>query len=154
MKVLILDDERMLAELLCDHLRKKGFDAKATCRTSDAIFFLDTWSPDVVVTDVRMPCGGAPVLMLRCEQMRTPPQVVIITGSDFDWAREVVARNKAAALLEKPFSLRSLTVILEQIDARRLIAVAPDGEAQVRAAAIRNAPPTAPVRVVPFSRSN
>jgi two-component system response regulator HydG len=54
-RVLIVDDDRSAAELLCDLMQKRGFQAEAVVSGHECLERLRHDAIDVVVTDVRMP---------------------------------------------------------------------------------------------------
>lgn len=54
-RVLVLDDDYLIAETLRVILDLSGFDAVAVCDGPTAIENAKTWKPDILVTDVFMP---------------------------------------------------------------------------------------------------
>ncbi len=55
MRVLVVDDEKLIADTLARILNLSGFAAHAVYSGEAAIAALDTHCPDIVLTDVRMP---------------------------------------------------------------------------------------------------
>jgi CheY-like chemotaxis protein len=54
-KVLVADDEQVIANTLAIILNQAGFDARAVYSGEDALQALDTFLPDMLITDVIMP---------------------------------------------------------------------------------------------------
>ena len=55
LRVLIVDDERLIANTICEILNENGFEAVGAYSGSDAILAARKVHPDVVLTDVLMP---------------------------------------------------------------------------------------------------
>ena len=55
MRVLVIDDEKNLADTLVWILERAGFEATAAYDGESALQRLDTFQPDVVISDVIMP---------------------------------------------------------------------------------------------------
>ncbi len=53
-KVLVADDEQVIANTLAIILNQAGFEARAVYSGEDAIAALDTFQPDMLITDVIM----------------------------------------------------------------------------------------------------
>ena len=53
-KVLVVDDERVIADTLAMILNQSGFDAKAVYSGEKAVEMASTFTPDMLITDVIM----------------------------------------------------------------------------------------------------
>jgi CheY-like chemotaxis protein len=53
-KVLVVDDERVIADTLAMILNQSGFDAKAVYSGEKAVELASTFTPDMLITDVIM----------------------------------------------------------------------------------------------------
>jgi DNA-binding response OmpR family regulator len=82
MRVLIIEDEREIAESLKTRLEAEGFDAVAATTGEEGFFLVNEQAFDVVLLDVSLPGrGGLEVLrMLRRRGINAP--VILISGSD------------------------------------------------------------------------
>ena len=73
-RVLVIDDEVLVADSLTEILSARGFEARAFYRGQEAIEFARAYCPDVVLSDVLMPKlnGVDTVLAIRelCPKMR------------------------------------------------------------------------------------
>ena len=54
-QVLVADDDLNARELLVAVLEAAGAEVRAAASTEDALMLLDTWSPDVLLSDIEMP---------------------------------------------------------------------------------------------------
>jgi two-component system response regulator AtoC len=103
-RVLVLDDEFVVRQLMVEILERAGYAVEAAARPLGALEQVARGSFDVLVTDLVMPeLSGLDVLRRVKEQAPGLP-VVLVTGQGTE---ENLARAKelgAAAVLEKPFS--------------------------------------------------
>src|SRR6266702_2627062 len=85
-RVLVVDDDPTVAEVVGDYLRNAGMDSRHAADGHAALRLADTWRPDLVVLDVMMPgIDGLEVCRrlrdARGEQAMLP--VIMLTGRDF-----------------------------------------------------------------------
>jgi two-component system alkaline phosphatase synthesis response regulator PhoP len=67
-KILLVDDEPDIIELLSYNFRKKGFDVNSAINGIEGLTTLETYHPDVIIIDIMMP-GMNGIEM--CKQLRT-----------------------------------------------------------------------------------
>lgn len=79
MRFLVVDDEAMIAETICDLFEDEGIDSESASSGEQALSAL-TRRPDVdaLITDIDMPDMSALVLARRCRQIRPGLPVVVI----------------------------------------------------------------------------
>ena len=79
-RVLIVDDERLVADTLTLVFEKSGFEAKAAYSANQAIEFAPKFKPDLLLCDVTMP--GKDGLALLNEISRELPscRILVLTG--------------------------------------------------------------------------
>ena len=56
-KVLVIEDERPIAEPLADALRREGFDVHLAATAADGLEAFSAQAPDIVLLDVMLPDG-------------------------------------------------------------------------------------------------
>lgn len=82
-KVLVVDDDRWLAELLAGELQTAGYQVQTAEHTLDAIAAIDEFRPDAITLDVFMPGPNGIVLLhelqLHADLAQIP--VVLCTNS-------------------------------------------------------------------------
>ena len=85
-KVLLVDDDRWLAELLAGELQGAGYQVKIAEHTLDAIAAIDEFTPDVITLDVFMPGPNGIVLLHELQSHTDLAQipVVLCTSSASD----------------------------------------------------------------------
>ena len=76
-QVLVVDDERDVGEALCSLLTGCGHEARFAAGADDALTLLQSWTPDLVLSDVAMP-GGRDGVSLANEVRRRWPNVPVL----------------------------------------------------------------------------
>ena len=75
-KILIVDDEMELLEMVTSILAQEGFREMKTARTvSEALRMVKEWQPDLAILDVMLPDGNGFSLF---EQIRTFSEVPVL----------------------------------------------------------------------------
>ena len=116
-RVLIVDDERDLAELLAYNLKRAGYDTLAVHDGRSALDSVPTFRPDLIVLDIMMPgFSGTEVAerLQRDAETRTIP-IVMLTAKDDE--RDELAALSAGAddYVTKPFSMRVLEARMQAV---------------------------------------
>ena len=115
-RVLVVDDEAMLADLLSQALRHEGWETATAKDGLDALAKATSFHPDVVILDVQMPrMDGLETLeRLRARDPELP--VLFLTARDAVADRVQGLRAGAADYVTKPFGLEE---VVARIRARR-----------------------------------
>ena len=79
-KVLVVDDEQPIRDLLEEFLRGQGMEVATAADGRQALLCLDREDYDVLLTDLKMPGVDGLRLLERAGQMPAPPITVICTG--------------------------------------------------------------------------
>jgi two-component system OmpR family response regulator len=118
-RVLVVDDEPNLAELLTSALRLEGMDVSAALDGTSAIRMMRQNVPDIVVLDVMLPdMNGIAVLRrLREQEARVP--VLFLTARDAVEDRVVGLTAGGDDYVTKPFSLEEVVARLRGLLRRR-----------------------------------
>lgn len=113
-KVLIVDDERSMCELIQTDLRLRGFVSSWFTSVNDALRAIKEEPCDVILTDVRMP--GTNGLQL-CEQVAVNrPDIPVVVMTAFGSMETAVAAIRAGAydFITKPIEMDLLALTLER----------------------------------------
>src|SRR5213079_2008819 len=107
-KVLIVEDDRVIAEGMARHLSSAGFDPVVVGRGEQGLARLRFERPDVVVLDLMLPerDGWSVIEEARSEGIATPIVVVSARGTEHD--RVHALEIGADDYLVKPFSMKEL----------------------------------------------
>jgi two-component system response regulator HydG len=113
-RVLVVDDDVSMCDLLADDLGRSGFDAVSRRSASAALEFLSTEDVDAIVTDLNM--RGMNGLEL-CERIVTNrPDVPVIVITAFGSLETAIRAIRAGAydFITKPFEVDALVLALER----------------------------------------
>ncbi len=122
-RILIVEDDQGLAELLRDEVEDAGLCVQICHTAEDGLATAQTWLPDIIVSDLRLP-GADGLALLEKVQTNIPehtPDVLIITA--FGTVTKAVESLKAGAedFLTKPLNLEHFRLSLSRIlDKRRM----------------------------------
>src|SRR6266849_4337379 len=112
-RVLIVDDEISMAEMLADGLTDRGYVASALATSRLAAGLLERDPIDVLVTDLRMPhIDGLGLLAISRKADPTRPVIVMTAYSAIDTAIESI-RQGAYHYMTKPFKVDELALFVE-----------------------------------------
>jgi DNA-binding NtrC family response regulator len=110
-RVVVADDDREMRASLEDLLESAGWDVRSVNRAERVAEMAKQFSPDVILTDVRMPGQGG-LSLLDARPSDAPPVVVITAHGDIPMAVDAIHAG-AYSFLEKPFDPRRLLTILD-----------------------------------------
>ena len=113
-KVLVIDDEPDLLELLELTLSRMGLDTTRAQSVAEAIKALDSQSFDLCLTDMRLPDGEGLRVVEHITEKSLDVPVAVMTA--FGSAENAVAALKAGAFdyLAKPVALEQLRALVKQ----------------------------------------
>jgi len=111
-RILVVDDEQSMRELLAIMLKKDGFDVVAAESRTQAAAVLARGPVDLIVTDVKLPDGDG-IEILRHVKAAAPETVVIVMTA-YGSTETAVAALKLGAYdyLIKPFDVDELKIVV------------------------------------------
>lgn len=120
--ILLVEDDSGLRELLQEELEAEGYRVTACGDAEQGLKLLQTDTPDLLVSDLRLPGADGLSLLPALTQCTTPPAVLIITA--FGSVQQAVKALQAGAddFLTKPLEmdhfLLTVTRLLENLRLR------------------------------------
>ncbi len=113
-RVLVVDDQMAMAEMVADGLTEKGFEAQPVASSQDAVRWLEQERVDALVTDLRMPSlDGLALLAISKRTAPLRPVILMTAFSAVDTAIEAI-RQGAYHYLTKPFKVEELALFLDR----------------------------------------
>ncbi|MFP2928520.1 response regulator transcription factor [Pyxidicoccus sp. 3LG] len=110
-RILIIEDEDILAATLSEVLQDEGYDAFTAHDGQDGLRQLAERSPDLVLLDLMMPLMDGPAfLTARALDARAQRVPVVVMSSA---SRSVLKGFAVAGFLAKPFKLEALLAVIE-----------------------------------------
>ena len=118
-RILIIDDEESVRNLLHRHFTNRGWDAMQTGNGRDGIRLVDEHSPDVVLLDLRLPDANGLDILKLIKARDSTSSVVMMTGWGTIENAVLAIKEGAEQYLPKPISLRDLDAVTERIMEKR-----------------------------------
>ncbi|NQS98525.1 MAG: response regulator [candidate division Zixibacteria bacterium] len=111
-KVLVVDDEERIVELMCQVIEAIGAVAIKAYDGEEALALINKEMPDIVFSDVYMPKLNGLALLRKLKQMDAELPVIIFTG--YQHYKQIVesAEIRPDNFLEKPVDIREIIEIM------------------------------------------
>jgi len=112
--VLVVEDDRGMRSLLCDEFWSAGYQLREAKDGDEALLAVLRSVPDVILTDLRMPAGGADYISrLRTVAPHCP--IIVITAFGDAGLRADVLQAGASAYFDKPVRISDLKLKVEEL---------------------------------------
>ena len=124
MRLLIIDDEEDICDLIAEIGERHGLEPRTTSNTETVPQILGEFTPDVIMMDLMMPgIDGVELLRLLSEKARNA-KLCLISGSDarvLNSARRLGSAHglDVVAALEKPLSIQTLNGFFETVAVKK-----------------------------------
>jgi DNA-binding NtrC family response regulator len=121
MRILIVDDEEVLRDVLETLLRREDFDILLAASGEEALSILDAEEVDLVILDIMLP-GISGIDTLRALRISNPdlPVIIITAASSIDGAIDAM-KNGAFHYIPKPFKNEEVVLTVNKaLEQRRL----------------------------------
>ena len=116
MKILIVDDEPQVAEILAKSLGREGHQATIATSGEQALSLVGPHDPDALFLDVSMPGMNGLDVLAEVRRRRPSLPVVVITGHATPDEVEQVKKMGAVDVIEKPAPLTHYQLALKRLD--------------------------------------
>ena len=114
-KVMVVDDEPDMREMLNLLLQKEGYN---TLMAEDGFDFLknvDSFQPDIVTLDVMMPGPTTEEILNKLGKKKSKPKVILLTVVRFDRdEKKIFEQGNVVDYIKKPFDVNNLFLILKK----------------------------------------
>lgn len=104
-KILIIDDEPDICEVLSFQLEDAGFEVDFSVTTVDGINKLSSSHYDVVISDLRMSDGGGLLVLSKISEFNNQNIKVIIMSGNTEEFKDETLKKGAHCILSKPIGV-------------------------------------------------
>ncbi len=111
-RVLVVDDDRSLRELLMMAIEAEGYDVAGARDGLEALDKVAAWSPRLILLDLMMPRLDGAGFAAELERRGLRPTIPILVMSANLGMRHVCAQLRAEGCVAKPFELGQ---VLEEV---------------------------------------
>ena len=115
MKILVVDDEPEVAEVIAESVRIQGHETVIARDGQEALAILGTFTPDAVFLDLVMPGLSGLDVLQRIRQTHQGLPVIIISGRATALQVAEAKRLGVTDVVEKPFALKYLSEALTDL---------------------------------------
>lgn len=114
--ILLVDDEKMILQVLQEFLEKIGYSCKATSNAFDALKALEINHFDLVISDIKMEEMNGIELMKKAKERYSHLDFIMMTGHVSDYSYSDIISAGATDFLVKPFNMTELKAKLERLE--------------------------------------
>ena len=107
-KMLIIDDDILMCQLLCEMARRMGHEGSFALTLREGLVKVASEDFDVVFLDVGLPDGNGMDILPTIRQAASQPEVIIITGAGDPDGAELAIKNGAWDYIQKPSSQEAI----------------------------------------------
>lgn len=130
-RILVVDDEKDLLDLLVKRLNRKGFIAKGVESSEEAIPLLKKNVYDVGIFDIRMKGMNGLELLKITKEIQPETEIIMLTGhGTIDTAIEAMKLG-AYDYLTKPYNLSELEITIQKASEKKQLREKNDGLKQI-----------------------
>ena len=126
-RILIVDDEPQIVQVLRLALMRQGFDVLSATDGMEGLHLARTQQPSVIVLDLHLPKldGHAICKMLKSDQRYQATPIIMLTASVETEDREWAAKAGADAFVNKPFELEQVLATINALLAAKRPSASP-----------------------------
>jgi two-component system response regulator AtoC len=118
---MVVDDEENIRLVLRTLLKKHGYEVEVAEEGEGALLALDSFDPDVILTDVRMPKMGGLDLLAALRAKKHPATVIVMSAyGNVDLAIEAMKAG-AYDYVSKPFKPDEIVLALRKAEERETL---------------------------------
>ena len=114
MTALIIDDDQIMLQTTPDLLEILGYDTTTNCNPIDALQYIKTKKPDLILCDLNMPQMSGLEVLRKTKEIHPDGTFIVMTGFASIESAVNAMRNGATDYIQKPFTLDHLKVILSR----------------------------------------
>ena len=107
MRILVVDSDFRVREVLVQRLRGRGHDADGAQTAAAAVDMMSAAKYDVVLLEILMPHSAALEMMAWMRKLAFPPRCIVMSGVAKLWKR-ANPNVPVAGVLQKPFAFEEL----------------------------------------------
>jgi len=113
-KILLVDDEREFVHTLSERLQARNLEAAVVYDGEEALSFVASDEPEVMVLDLKMPGIDGIEVLRRVKRDHPRVEVIILTGHGSKKEEETAMQLGAFAYLRKPVDIELLTRTMKE----------------------------------------
>lgn len=113
-RLLVVDDEKDLLELLARRLKRKGYEVESAHTAEEAVQLLKNQVFDIGIYDIRLPKMDGITLLKETKGMQPEMEIVVLTGHGTIETAIEAMKFGAYDYLTKPYNLAELEITIQK----------------------------------------
>ncbi len=114
-KIMIVDDEPDIREMLNILLHKEGFEMEMAEDGLDFLEKVDSFNPGIVTLDVMMPGLTTEEVLNKLKKKKSKPKVILLTVVRFDGdEKKIFEQGNVVDYIKKPFDIDAFLTCVEK----------------------------------------
>src|SRR5215510_10164598 len=106
-RIMVVDDEPQIGRVLRRSLSARGYEVQVAINGEEGLNVFNTWSPDLVITDLSMPHMGGIELCRRIRAISRVP-IIVLSVKGEERTKVEALDNGADDYITKPFGIDEL----------------------------------------------
>jgi CheY-like chemotaxis protein len=119
-RIMVIDDEAVIAETVVEILKQEGFEATSASSGSTAIELAKTWQPDIILSDVIMPGLNGIETGIKIREIVPGCKIILFSGqaATVDLLEKAREQGHRFEILAKPIRPEQLISIIRAASGR------------------------------------
>lgn len=114
-RILLVDDEADFVETLSERLALRDYDVKAVSSAVEAMPLLYSYSPHLVILDIKMPAMNGIEFLNLVKKLNPSTEVIMLTAyGNINFVEEAM-KSGAVEYIIKPIDIRELIIKIERV---------------------------------------
>lgn len=112
-RVLLVEDEVMTTEMICDYIQEIGFQLLVPVSTGEAaIYFALKDKPDIILMDIGLAGNMNGIETAKAIQQKLPIPIIFISGYDYQDIQNQTSALQPSAFISKPLIMERLKSLM------------------------------------------
>lgn len=120
-KILVVDDEKMVANTIVTFLQSTGYDCKGIIDPAQTFELLERDDIDLVILDITMDAMDGLSLLDNIVTRNFKQDVIVMTGNTNNYVYGDIIKAGATDFIGKPFQMSELEARIDRIDRERIM---------------------------------
>lgn len=119
--IIVADDETHIRAVVASKLRANGYEVREACDGEEALQLALERTPDLVVSDLQMPCmsGFDLCMALKLEPGTSHVPAILLTARGYILDEQQLTKTNIRLLMSKPFSAKEVLKNVQDLLAAR-----------------------------------